>query len=110
MRRALLTALLAVIPAVAVAAALAPSAILANPSNYDGKSVTVTGKVTGFQTSQTTMGTVAGFRLCDSDCVTVIDQKGQARTEGSTVTVTGTFHTTFKAPRRSFSNAVVISK
>jgi len=98
------------IPAVALAAALAPSTIPANPASYDGKSVTVTGKVTGFQTSQTMMGKVAGFQLCDAKCVVVIDQTGQSRTDGSSATVTGTFHTSFKGPKRTFNNAVVIAK
>lgn len=110
MRRTLLTAIFAAVPAAALAAVLAPSTILAGPSSYDGKSVTVTGKVTGFQTSQTMMGKVAGFQLCDAKCVVVVDQSAQSRTNGATATVTGTFHTTFKAPRRTFSNAVVIPK
>lgn len=108
--RGFMPAVLAAIPLAAAAAALAPSAILANPSNYDGKSVTVAGKVTGFQTSQTMMGKVAGFQLCDAKCVVVVDETGQSRSNGSTVTVTGTFHVTFKAPKRSFNNAVVIQK
>lgn len=110
MRRVLLAALVAAIPAMALAAALAPSTILANPTGYDGKSVTVTGKIAGFQTSQTMMGKVAGFQLCDAKCVVVIDQTGQSRTNGSTATVSGTFHTSFKGPKRTFNNAVVIAK
>lgn len=94
----------------AMAAALAPSAIVASPSTYDGKSVTVSGKVSNFQTSQTLMGTVAGYQLCDSKCVVVIDETSKAQTNGSTATVTGTFHATFKGPRKTFTNAVVISK
>lgn len=110
MKRAILAALVAAIPLAAVAATFAPSAIMANPSSYDGKSITVSGKVTGFQTSQTMMGKVAGFKLCDSACITVIDETAQSRTDGSTATVTGTFHVTFKAPKRTFSDALVISK
>lgn len=94
----------------ALADALAPSAIVASPSTYDGKSVTVSGKVTNFQTSQTMMGTVAGYQLCDTKCVVVIDQTNHAQTNGSNATVTGTFHATFKGPRKTFTNAVVISK
>lgn len=93
-----------------LAAALAPSAIVASPSNYDGQSVTVTGKVTNFQESSTPMGKVAGYQLCDSKCVVIIDKTDAAQTEGSTVTVTGTFHTTFKGPRKTFTNAVIIEK
>jgi len=105
-----LALLLAAAPVIAIAAALAPSAIVANPSSYDGKSVTVTGTVKGFQTSSTPMGTVAGFQLCDSKCVVVIDKTNQSRSDGASATVSGVFHATFKAPRKTFTNAVVIGK
>ncbi len=108
MKYAIAAALLAAVPAAALAAALAPSAIVANPSAYNGKSVTVSGKVTHFQTSHTPMGTVAGFQLCDAKCVVVIDKTDQSHADGDTATVTGTFHTTFKGPRKSFTNAVVV--
>ncbi len=110
MRRFLFAALAGALPVAALAAALAPSAILANPSSYDGKSVTVTGKVSSYQTSQTPMGPVAGFQLCDSKCVVVIDKTNQSHVNGSTATITGTFHVTFKGPRKTFNNAVVIGK
>lgn len=107
MKRTLAIAL-AAIPAAALAAALAPAAIVASPSTYDGKSVTVTGKVTNFQTQHTPMGTVAGFQLCDAKCVVVIDKTNQSHANGDTATVTGTFHATFKGPRKTFTNAVVV--
>lgn len=110
MRRFLVAAAVAMTPALALAAALAPSTIAANPSSYDGKTVTVSGKVANFQTSSTMMGTVAGFQLCDSKCIVVIDQKNQSRSNGSSATVTGTFHVTFKGPRKTFHNAVVIGR
>lgn len=111
MRRILIAALLAAVPATTVAAAaIAPSTILANPSSYDGKSVTVTGKVAHFQTSSTPMGTVAGFQLCDSKCVVVIDKTNQAHSDGAGATVTGTFHVSFKGPRKTFTNAIVVGK
>lgn len=102
--------LAALIPAAALAAALAPSAVVANASTYDGKSVTVSGKVSNFQTSNTMMGTVAGFQLCDTKCVVVIDQTNHARSNGSTATVTGTFHTSYKGPHKTFTNAIIISR
>jgi hypothetical protein len=110
MRRTILTALLALVPAVAAAAAIAPSTILANPTSYDGKSVTVTGKVAHFQTSSTPMGTVAGFQLCDSKCVVVIDKTNTSHSDGASATVTGTFHVTFKGPRKTFNNAIVVGR
>lgn len=110
MRRTVLAALLALVPAIAAAAAIAPSTILANPASYDGKSVTVTGKVTHFQTSSTPMGTVAGFQLCDSKCVVVIDKTNQSHSDGASATITGMFHVTFKGPRKTFNNAIVIGR
>lgn len=96
------------VPAVALAAALAPSTIVASPSSYDGKSVTVTGTVRNVQTSHTPIGNVTGFQLCDSKCVVVIDKTNGSHADGSAATVTGTFHTTFKGPRKTFNNAVVV--
>lgn len=108
MRRLIVTLALAAAPIIALAAALSPSTIVASPSTYDGKSVTVTGKVGSFQTSSTPMGTVAGFQLCDAKCVVVIDKTNTAHANGSMATVTGTFHASFKGPRKTFTNAVVI--
>ena len=111
MRRFLaLAAFVSAATTAALAATLAPSAIVANPSSFDGKSVTVAGKVANFQTSSTMMGKVAGYQLCDAKCVVVIDEKNHAQTNGSQATVTGTFHATFKGPRKTFTNALVISK
>ncbi len=110
MRRRAFAIFLAIAPIAAAAAALSPSALVAGASSYDGKTVTVTGKVSNFQTSSTMMGTVAGFQLCDAKCIVVIDQTNHARSNGSTATVTGTFHVTFKGPRKTFNNAVVIGK
>ena len=92
----------------ALAAGTAPSKILANPSSFDGKFVTVTGKVSHFQTSKTMIGTVAAFQLCDTKCVVVIDETNGAHHDGQQATVSGTFQVKFKGPRRSFNNAVVI--
>jgi hypothetical protein len=91
-------------------AALAPSAVLAKSSGYDGQSVTVTGTVQKYQTQKTAMGTVAAFQLCDSSCVTVIDQTAATHADGSKATVSGTFETTFKGPMRTFHNVILIKK
>jgi hypothetical protein len=96
----------AILPA--AAADLTPSAILANPSSFDGKSVSVAGSVAKYQTSKTLMGTVAAFQLCDAKCVVVIDETNTAHKDGDTITVAGTFQTAFKGPRRSFKNVVLI--
>jgi len=81
---------------------------VASPASYDGKTVTVEGTVSNFQTSSTLMGKVAGFQLCDSSCIVVVDKTAQTRSNGATVTVTGVFHTSFSGPKRTFKNAVVI--
>jgi hypothetical protein len=109
MRYFILATLLATGPLAAIASgALTPSTVAGNPSAYDGKSVTVTGKVAQYQVSSTPMGKAAGFQLCDSKCIVVVDRTAQSRTDGQTATVTGTFHTTFKGPRRTFNNAIVV--
>jgi len=109
MRFLLLAVAIGGAPIVAVASSLTPTAIVASPSTYDGKTVTVSGKVSKFSTSSTPMGQVAGFQLCDTKCIVVIDKTNQSRSNGASATITGTFHVTFKGPRRTFTNAVVIS-
>jgi hypothetical protein len=104
-------AFVAVTTGAALAVAVPPSAMAANASNFDGKTVTTTGTVKGFQVSSTMMGPVAGYQLCDaSKCIVVLDQTNHAQTNGKTATVTGTFHATFKTPKKTFTNALVISK
>ncbi len=101
--------LLAVLTAPANAAELTPSSLLANPSSFEGQTVTVTGKVAHFQTSKTPMGTVAAFQVCDKKCVVTIDETNASKySDGDTATVTGTFHEKFQARKRSFDNVVLI--
>jgi hypothetical protein len=108
MRRFFLTALLAALPIAAVAATLVPSAIVASPSTYDGQTVTVSGTVSNFMSKSTAMGQFSAFQLCDSKCINVIDKTNQTHANGSTTTVTGTFHASFKAPHKTWSNALTI--
>jgi hypothetical protein len=106
-----IAAFVAATTAAALAIAVPPSAMAGNPQNFDGKTVTATGTVKNFQTSTTMMGPVAGYQLCDSSkCVVVIDQANHAQTNGKSATVTGVFHATFKGPRKTFTNAIVIAK
>ncbi len=102
-------ALFAIAAAPALAADQAPSSIVANPASFEGKTVTVSGKVAHFQNQKTPMGTVAAFQLCDSKCVLVIDETNAAKySDGDTGTATGTFHQKFKGRMRSFDNVVLI--
>lgn len=87
---------------------LAPSTILANTAAYEGKAVTVTGTVGHLQKNRTMFRTVTGFQLCDTKCVVVIDEKNAPYTNGQKATVSGTFQSTFKGPKRSFDNVVLI--
>jgi len=92
----------------AFAADLAPSAIVAAPSTYEGKPVTVAGTVAQYQVNKTLMGTVAAYQLCDAKCIVVIDETAAAHKNGDKVTASGTFQSTFKGPKREFKNVVVI--
>ena len=87
---------------------VAPSAIVASPATYDGKDVTVTGKVAKFQLASTAQGTIAFYQLCDAKCVVVIDKTKPAYQDGDQKTATGTFHPDFKGPKRSFTNVVIV--
>ncbi|HZZ64864.1 MAG TPA: hypothetical protein VFE17_05150 [Candidatus Baltobacteraceae bacterium] len=89
-------------------ATLTPSALVANPTSYEGKPVVVQGKVSEIQKSHSLMGTVTGFKLCDTACVVVIDKTNAAHTDGESATISGTFQTSFKGPKRSFKNVVLV--
>lgn len=97
-----------VLSALLAQAAITPSAIVANPSSYEGKAVTVTGTVSNLQVNKTMFRKVTGFQLCDTKCVVVIDETNAAHHNGEQATVSGTFQSSFKGPKRSFKNAVVI--
>jgi hypothetical protein len=110
MSRLFLAAILASLPIAAVASALAPSAILANPSTYDGKPVIVSGAVSNFAAKDTKLGKFTRFDLCDAKCVPVLDMTGQTHTNGSMATVSGTFHATFKAPQKTWNNVIIVGQ
>lgn len=92
----------------ASAAALAPSALVANPASYEGKPVVVQGKISNIQKTHSLMGSVTGFKLCDTACVVVIDKTNASHTEGETAKISGTFQSSFKGPKRSFKNVVLV--
>ncbi|HZT11845.1 MAG TPA: efflux RND transporter permease subunit [Candidatus Baltobacteraceae bacterium] len=100
--------LLAAIALPALAETLTPSKLLENPAAYEGKSVTVAGTVSHLQVSKTLFRKVTGFQLCDEKCIVVIDQTNAARHDGESATVSGTFQESFKGPKRTFKNVVLI--
>lgn len=100
--------LLAITVIAAASAALSPSQILSKPSSYDGQSVTVSGKVANLKVNKSAFRQVTGFQLCDSKCVVVIDETNASRRDGETATVSGTFQQSFKGPKRSYNNVILI--
>ena len=109
MHRLFLAAILAAFPVVAGAATtMVPSTLANNPAMYDGQTVTVAGTVSDFHSRNTAMGQFSGFQLCDSRCIMVIDKTNQSRSNGSTATVTGVFHASFKGPKKTWTNALLI--
>jgi cytochrome c-type biogenesis protein CcmE len=95
-------------PAALLAAVLTPSQILSNPSSYEGQNVTVSGTISNIQVNKSMFRTVTGFQLCDTKCVVVIDEKNASHKNGEQATVSGTFQQSFKGPKRSFTNVVLI--
>jgi hypothetical protein len=91
--------------------AISPSTILADPSSYEGKPVSVLGKVASFQSQKMGSATVTSFQLCDTACVQVIDQTGASQyADGDQATASGTFHATIKGPRLTFNNVILITR
>jgi FlaG/FlaF family flagellin (archaellin) len=86
---------------------VAPSALASNPSNYDDQDVTVSGTAKNPTTRQMRRGTATTYQLCDNTCINVV-QFGDANvTEGSQITVSGRFHTSF-GRRTIMSNVLVV--
>lgn len=130
MRRFLLCAVLAALPIAAAAATLTPSLVLANPSMYDGRVITVSGTVKDFTTRNTDLGNFTKFSLCDANaspagvatarpapmqtpttgkaCITVIDKTKKPYDNKSAVTVNGTWRVSFKGPHKTWTNTLTI--
>jgi hypothetical protein len=109
MRRFFLAAVLAALPIAALAATLVPSALVGTPATYDNQTVTVAGTVADVRSHNTeALGQVTAFQLCDTKCINVFDKTNQSRTAGSSATVTGLFHATFKAPKKTWNNVLII--
>jgi hypothetical protein len=77
---------------------LSPDAVLAGASNYDGQMIAITGTVRNVHTHTTPRGTFSRYDLCSTQCVHVLDRSGASVSEGSSVTVNGTFHAQLQRP------------
>jgi FlaG/FlaF family flagellin (archaellin) len=86
---------------------VAPSALASNPSNYDDQDVTVSGTAKNPTTRQMRRGKVTIYQLCDSSCVNVVQFGDTNVTDGSSVTVSGRFRTSF-GRRMHMSNVVIV--
>jgi cytochrome c-type biogenesis protein CcmE len=91
-----------------------PTALTASPSDFDGQSVSVSGTAKSPATRKTRRGQMLTFQLCDTQCVSVVEFRGADATapdatvaEGSTQSVTGTFHASFGRMRR-MTNVIVV--
>jgi hypothetical protein len=95
-------------PIIARADNLSPSAIVSNAQSYNGKSVQVQGTVQDFSTRKTPRGTISTYKVCDQQCVAVVDSDGGTQTNGDSVTVSGTFHASLQARRQTYTNVILI--
>jgi hypothetical protein len=86
---------------------VAPSALAANPSSYDGQDVTVTGTAKNPTTREMRRGPATTYQLCDNTCVNVVQFGDTSVTDGSQLTVSGRFHTSF-GRRMTMSNVLVV--
>jgi hypothetical protein len=92
---ALLTAVGSTVACAHASQSVAPSALAANPSTYDGQSVTVSGTVKNPTARQTRRGTATAYQLCDSACINVIEFGNANVSDGSQMTVSGRFRASF---------------
>ncbi len=86
---------------------VAPSALSADPSNYDGESVTVSGTVKNPTARQTRRGTATAYQLCDNNCINVIDFGNTNVSDGSQVTVSGRFRASF-GRQQTITNVLLV--
>jgi hypothetical protein len=90
---------------------LAPSTILSNPASYDGQPVAVQGTIQNFSTRQTANGgTVSTYKVCDTQCVAVLDPGNGAQLNGRSATIAGTFHATLNIRGRKLTNIIVVAQ
>jgi hypothetical protein len=110
MHRFFLAALFAALPIAAIAmTALTPSTVVGAPATYDGQTITLAGTVQNLKTKNTeAMGQVTVFELCDTKCIHVFDKTNQTRSNGSSATLTGMFHASFKTPKKTRKNVLII--
>jgi hypothetical protein len=86
---------------------VAPSALAANPADYDGQSVTVSGTVKNPTAMQMRRGTATTYQLCDNACITVIAFGDTNISDGSQVTASGRFRASF-GRKQMMTNVLIV--
>lgn len=86
---------------------VAPSALAANPADYDGQSVTVSGTVKNPTAMQMRRGTATTYQLCDNACITVIAFGDTNVSDGSQVTASGRFRASF-GRKQMMTNVLIV--
>lgn len=84
-----------------------PSALAAGSSTYDAESVSVSGTVKNPHQRTTRRGHLLAYQLCDTACVNVVQFGDATVDDGSTASVTGTFHASFGRVRQ-IQNVIVV--
>jgi hypothetical protein len=88
-------------------ATVKPSTILANPSQYDGQHVAVSGTVTNIQEKTSHRGNAYDiFELCDTQCIRVFTFGHPSITERQHLVVHGTFSETKHVGSYTFHNEI----
>jgi FlaG/FlaF family flagellin (archaellin) len=86
---------------------VAPSALAANPANYDNQDVTVSGTAKNPTARQMRRGTATVYQLCDSACINVVQFGTSNVSDGGQTTVSGHFRASF-GRNRMMSNVLVV--
>ena len=107
MRYLLLAAVASTVACAHTSQSVAPSALAANPSNYDGQSVTVSGTVKNPTARETRRGTATAYQLCDNACINVIEFDNTNVSDGSQVTVSGRFRASF-GRQQTMTNVLLV--
>ncbi len=107
MRYLLLAAVASTVACAHTSQSVAPSALAANPANYDGQSVTVSGTVKNPTARETRRGTATAYQLCDNACINVIEFDNTNVSDGSQVTVSGRFRASF-GRQQTITNVLLV--
>jgi len=86
---------------------VAPSALAANPSKYDGQDLTVSGTAKNPTASRMRRRSATVYQLCDGACINVIEFDNPNVSDGSQVTVSGHFRTSF-GRKHAMSNVLIV--